>query len=453
MVFTTAPVRRRSTARPVTRDTGIDFVRALCVVVVVLLHGLMVGVTVGPGGAVFANAAEGTAWIVPMTWVFQIMPVFFAIGGFAGASAYRAMRTSGGTARDFVAARVHRLLMPAVFSIAAAGIGLAALAAFGVPEEVVRIAGFHFSQPLWFLGVFLLSQALLPALQAAHDRAPGLSILALAAAAVAVDVVRTSTGVDAVGFLNLAFVWLALQQLGFFLADGRIDALRPRTRVTVMIGAVAVLAVLVAAGVFSPDLLENLNPPTTTLLLLGVAQTMALSLLRGRLRVFSARPGVAAFIRFVTARTMTIYLWHMPVLLALAGLTALGAMAVGMPLPAPSTAAWWLTRPLWIAAVFAAVTLVAVALAAPERRRIPASTPSPARAALAVLIGVAAVVLLLAGGTTTLTALVAAAAMVGALALSRQRATRSESVRARIVDPATAAGIVTIAPSGTRKHS
>ena len=48
---------------PAGRDTAIDFLRAVCVAGVVLLHAIMVGVTVVDGSPVFANASEGSWWI------------------------------------------------------------------------------------------------------------------------------------------------------------------------------------------------------------------------------------------------------------------------------------------------------------------------------------------------------------------------------------------------------
>ncbi len=212
------------------RDTGIDLLRALCVVGVVVLHALMVGVAVSDGTPVFDNASTGTWWIVPVSWLLQVMPLFFVIGGFSGFLAYTASRRRGDTAASFVTARVHRLLGPALVVIGAVGTLLALLLVTGVPAELVAVAGYRYGQPLWFLGVFLLCQALLPAMVAAHRRRPVVALLSLVAASVAVDAVRLTTGVPALGFLNLAFVWLALQQLGFFLADGSIDALGRRTR-------------------------------------------------------------------------------------------------------------------------------------------------------------------------------------------------------------------------------
>lgn len=429
----TAPTSRRPTPSAATRDGGIDLVRAVCVVVVVLLHALMAGVVVDASGPVFVNTADGAAWFAPLTWAVQIMPVFFVIGGFAGALAYRRSRERGGTAVGFVAARTHRLLVPAILAIAAAGVALGMLTVAGVPADLVHIAGFRYSQPLWFLGVFLLCQALLPALVAAHDRAPVRSILALAGAAVLVDVARAATGIDAIGFLNLAFVWLTMQQLGFFLADGRIDALRARTRALAGAGAVAVLVATFVTGVYSPDLFENLNPPTVALVLVGVAQTVLVSLARAPLAALSRRPRVAAFTEFVTARTMTIYLWHMPVLLTMAGVTAMVALAAGFELPAPSSPQWWLTRPVWLAVAIALTALVAVALSKAERRRLARPTRSPALVAHAVVLGLAGVVLLLAGGTSVLTAALAVALV--AVALARVSG-RREAASRPLSDPA-----------------
>lgn len=419
--------------RPTTRDTGIDLVRAGCIGIVVLLHALMVGVTVDRTGPVFENAADNASWFVPLTWIGQVMPVFFVIGGFAGFLAYRRLRDRGGTAVDFVTGRVYRLVLPAVISIAAVGVALATLAMSGVPADLVQIAGFRYSQPLWFLGVFLLCQALLPAFVAAHERAPFRTVLGIAGMAVLVDVIRGVSGIDAVGLLNLAFVWLALQQLGFFLAEGRIDALRRRTRGLAGLAAAAVLAGTFAAGLFSPDLLVNLNPPTTALLLVGVAQTAVLSLARRPITRLSRRPWAEAFTAFVTSRAMTIYLWHMPVLLTMAGVSALLAMNDVLTLPEPSGTGWWLTRPLWLALALVLTAGTAWAFAGAERRRMPQATTSASRVLLAVVLGLVAVVVQLVAGTTVLTAAIAVAAFLSALARVRTRTGPRSAQRRRTV--------------------
>lgn len=411
-----------SAPRKALRDPGVDLVRAACVIGVVLLHAIMVGVVVTDAGPVFTNASDDSWWIVPVSWALQVMPLFFIIGGFAGVLAYRRLREQGGTASGFIAARVHRLLRPALVVVGVAGAALALLSLAGVPPEIVATAGFRYGQPLWFLGVFLLCQALLPALSALHDRAPVRTLAAFGAAALAVDAIRGLSGIEAVGFLNLGFVWLTLQQLGFFLADGALDALSRRTRAVLAGAAATLLLAAFAAGVYSPDLIANINPPTCALLLVGAIHLCLLSRFRERLAAVSRRPRLAAVSSFVNRRTMTIYLWHMPVLLAMAGASAAFALATGAALPAPGSASWWLGRPLWLTAALGLTALAALLAARFEQRPAPAFTGRPLPAAC---LGAASVALLLVAGTSPLTAAVAVLGMLAALRVAAPGGTRS----------------------------
>lgn len=399
------------------RDGAVDLVRALCIAGVVVLHSLMVGVTIGSDGPVFANAGETGSWLVPVSWVLQVMPLFFVIGGFAGITALRRSRRSAENGAFFAAGRVRRLLVPAVVAVGVAGVLLALLGDAGVSPAVVDIAGYRFGQPLWFLGVFLLCQALLPGMARLHESAPLQTIVALFVCALVVDVARTVTGAAGIGFLNLAFVWLAMQQLGFLLADGWIDRLSRSVRGAGVVTALALLGVSFALGFHSPDLVANINPPTTALVLVGIIHTGAFSLLRGRLAAVAAHPGWTRFTRFVSARAMTIYLWHMPVLLTLAGFTALGALGTDSALPAPASADWWLTRPLWLAVALGATALVAMPLSRLETLSIRPVVVRPGGTTAAVILGIGSVVLLLVAGTSPTTALVAVGGWLLALRL------------------------------------
>ncbi len=402
------------------RDTGIDLLRALCVVGVVLLHAIMVGVTVTDSGPVFENASDGTWWITPLSWVLQVMPLFFIIGGFSGLIAYRRAKILGGTATGFVAGRLHRLLRPALFTIGSVGIALLLLTLAGVPADLIATAGFRYGQPLWFLGVFLLCQALLPLFLTAHERAPFLAIGALAVVSVAVDVLRGASGFDGLGFLNLAFVWLTLQQLGFFFADGSIDVLSRRTRALAAAGALAILVGTFVTGLYSPDLVANINPPTAAMLLVGVVHIALVSLYRDRLERFSRRPRAAAFTAFISLRIMTIYLWHMPVLLAMAGASAVGAIVTGFALPELGSVGWWLGRPLWLALALALTAVVAIAFTQFEAGAAPEAHRSGRRIALTTLTGLSAILMLLVFGTSVVTASIAVAMLLMSLRFSRR---------------------------------
>jgi len=420
----TPPVRRAqpSATPPSPRDSSVDVARAWCLVVVVALHSLMVGVSVVDGAPLLENAMDGWPWFAAATWLVQIMPLFFVLGGFSSATQWTKLRARGVPAHDYLAMRLRRLLPSALGAIAVAAATLLALDAAGVPDAMVATAGFRLSQPLWFLGVYLLCTGLVPLMTAAHRTAPRLTLAGLAALVIAVDVVRGATGADAVGFANLLFVWLLVQQLGFWLAEGRFDRVSRRRLVVVAASALALLAALCASGVYSFDLLQNLNPPTFALVLLGVAQLALFQLVRPVLRRVHERRHIASAVGAINTRAMTIYSWHMLVLIGLAGLLLLVG---GETLPAPLTDTWWATRPVWLLAVggvVAAVVAIAGRLETTPARPISRHplAAHPAAAPVALLAAAGAVLAVLLAGSTPATWAVAAVILAASLAVARR---------------------------------
>lgn len=398
--------------------------RSALLVIVVCLHALMAGISVTADGISITNVVEGQAWFVPVSWFVQIMPLFFVLGGFSSHVQWTRMRGRGLSASDYVSARLRRLLVPSLVAIGLTGAVLAGLTMAGVDSDLLATAGYRLSQPLWFLGVYVLCTAFVPVLVAAHEARPTLAIAGLTTIAVAVDVIRGATGVTAVGFLNLLFVWLAIQQLGFWLATGRIDGLSSRARTGIAVSALLAVAYLTVAGPYRGDMFQNLNPPTVCLVVLGVAQVAAFSVLRPRLRRLADAPIASGLIDWIGHRSMTVYLWHMPVIIAVAAaLVALATRGV-IALPEPLTAGWWSTRPLWLLAVCCAVVVVAAVFARFERGGGAALTVGVGarvrrRTALAVVLGAGAVVVVLVTGFSVLGAATAVVAITWSLALVR----------------------------------
>ncbi|WP_448811453.1 acyltransferase family protein [Agromyces bauzanensis] len=342
------------------RDVVVDLARVACVLLVVVIHLLMIGVGLDASGAiVVSRPLEAQPWFDAATWVGQIMPLFFALGGFTGLTSWRSLQRRGGTAADFIRARTMRLATPALalFAFFAVVLGAATLA--GVDPALLETVAAGTGTPLWFLAAFLLAQCLVPLLARLHERAPWVTLATLAGAAVLVDAVRVATGVVDVGLLNLVFVWGFAQQLGFWYADGWF---RRRTSPRLVgLAATAYLLVWpgVEAGWYSPDMLTNLNPPTVPLMLLGVAQVSLLSLLHAPLKLLMSSRAAQAAVFLIGSRAMTLYLWHLPVIIVIAGLSLLVPGAA----PEPASAAWWAGRPVVFVVVLAVVWLVSVPLA------------------------------------------------------------------------------------------
>src|SRR5919197_1041004 len=98
---------------PDSRDRYVDFLRVFSLGTVIVGHWLMAVLLVGDNGAITAgNALAIMPTLQPLTWVFQVMPLFFLVGGFSHATALR----RGGAYSEFIRSRAARLLIPtAVF--------------------------------------------------------------------------------------------------------------------------------------------------------------------------------------------------------------------------------------------------------------------------------------------------------------------------------------------------
>lgn len=420
------PAAASAAVRP-GRDTAVDFVKALCLVVVVGLHAMMAGFTLDDEGLAITNALDGHPIFAWSTWAVQVMPLFFLLGGFSSLTQWRRLRGAGVSGSDYVRMRITRLVRPAVLLFALVGLTLAVLALTGLPGEVLAEVGFRIGQPLWFLAVYIGCAGLVPWMTALHERAPRLTLAALLLAVVAVDSVVAATGLELIGALNLLFVWVLIQQLGFAYADGIIGRL-PRWALFVL-GAAAFALLLFLTTIFgySTDMYENLNPPTVCILVLGVAQLMLFAAMHPWLQSLADRPRVARIGLWVNANSMTIYLWHVPVIV----LVVVVMLISNLPFPEPLSAEWWQTRPLFLVAIGVALVPIVMLVRQFDRSRLDErEVPmSPLLAVTKVVLGVAGVTTILVVGFTP-----AAGAALGVLLLAL--AVQLRGRRRAVVEPA-----------------
>lgn len=368
-------------ATPADRDRVVDLVRGAAMLVVAMGHWIIAVVTVGPdGGIVGSNALAEVPLLQRLTWVLQVMPLFFLVGGVANATSWRSATRRGDPWGTWMRGRVDRLVRPTAVFVAAWTVLALALTATGlVASEVLALGATLVAVPLWFLAVYVVVVALTPVGLRLHDRFGFAVPVALSAIAVLVDVAHR-VGVPAIGWTAFLLVWLVPQHLGFAWLDGRYDSGRTLGPMLVLAGLGA-LVLLTSVGPYPVSMVgvpgeaaSNNSPPTPALIALTVLQLGLLLTARRRLDSWLRRPRVWAGVVMVTARAMTVYLWHLTALVAVAALL----VAPGyLHTPAAGTAAWWATRPLWVGLLTLALIPIVVVAGRVERgpsRAQPAST-------------------------------------------------------------------------------
>ena len=377
MHLTTA--RDLAAATPAARNRVVDLLRAAAILVVVLGHWLLAAVVLRDGELVVGHLLELAPWTHPLTWVFQVMPVFFLVGGYANALSWRSAVRRGETYAGWLRARLRRLLTPVVPLLVAWLVVSSVAYAAGVPGATLRTASQVALVPTWFLAAYVVVCAVAPATLWLWERIGWWSVIAGLAVGCVVDLVSIGTDTLAVGFANYVVVWATVHQLGYAWLDGRLAGTRRRLGLAA-VGLVGTV-VLVWAGPYPVSMIgldgavvNNSYPTRVTLGFLGLLQAGVVLALEPVLARWLERPRPWAATVLVNTRIMTIYLWHLTAMVGVIGLSLL-LDGVGLGVE-PLTRGWWLTRPLWWAGL-GLVTLGLVALVGRFETPVPDDSPAP----------------------------------------------------------------------------
>ena len=386
---------RVDAATPASRNRVVDFLRAAAITVVVLGHWTIIAVD-ADGGIQPHGVLDGARWTHPLTWLFQVMPIFFLVGGYSNALSWRSARRKDLSYGQWLRTRLRRLGIPLIpLLLAWLVIGVVAVVA-GAPHVTVQLASQMALIPTWFLAAYLMVILVAPPCLVLWERFGWFSILGGVALAGAVDALSLVTDQPLLGYPNYLLVWAAFHQVGYAWLDGRLSG-AGRRLLLAAIGLVGLL-LLVLVGPYpvsmitsAADDISNSSPTRITMAFLGMLQAGLVLSLEKPLTALLRRPGLWFLTVLVNQRIMTWFLWHLTVMVGLAHLLlALDARAV---LPEPLTGLWWATRPVWALVLLALTGLVVLVMGRFEDPRAD-DRPAPAAwksvlAAVTVIAGLA----------------------------------------------------------------
>jgi Acyltransferase family len=343
---------------PPERNRYVDFLRALSILAVVSGHWLVAAPYMKDGAVQGGHLLGIIPWTVWLTWGFQVMPIFFLVGGFSNGVSWAANRRNGGSFADWFGSRVQRLINPVLPLFLIWTLFAVFGTAMGVERTIVKLAAQLALIPVWFLSVYLIISALVPFSHAAWKHFGMASFWGLVAGAVAVDVASLKFEVPSINFLNFLFVWLAIHQLGYAWNAGRFAS--PAKAVLLGIDGLIALGLLVYFGPYPVAMigvpgsgLSNSMPPTLALLALGITQTGFALALEPAARRMLENMALWTGTVMLNGMIMTVYLWHLTAfVLVMVAAWTLGGIGLNVD---PGSSAWWLARPIWFALYIAAL--------------------------------------------------------------------------------------------------
>jgi hypothetical protein len=337
------------------RDPFVDFVRGASLVIVVLWHWVFTVVVWQPDGPHASNPIGFTSGMYLVTWLLQVMPLFFFVGGWAHTVALNRYLAEGrGSVWSFTFQRIASLSRPAI-ALAVFWWVAGTLIATAFDVEWTGRAVLLILSPLWFLVVYVLLVAMLPLTTWLHRRFDILVLVWGLGLAALVDVGRFRYGWDGLGWFNMILVWGLCHQIGFFY-DRLVRASRT-VAWSLAFGGLFALSALVFSGLYPGSMvgvpgerLSNMAPPTVCIaallvLQVGVALLLrpwVLERLRTRQRWQRANDGMNRV-------SLPLYLFHstgMAVWVVIVYRIVGFNRAFGMVPDVRIDAVWWLSRPL-----------------------------------------------------------------------------------------------------------
>ena len=350
-VPTAAPPAARSSVSdladqtPASRDRTVDLLRAAAIAVVVLWHWVFsITHRNGDGNFTMPNPLAEVPGSWALTWVLQVMPLFFVIGGYADLAAWTSAQRRGEGSVAFLRSRARRLLLPPAAMVGAwAAFEAGRVLLFSAARSVLTW-GMVVFVPLWFLAIYAVTTALVPLTVRLHRRFGWRAAAVLVLAPLPVDRMR-GAGAGWLAVPGMILVFVACHQLGYLWRDRQV----PNPAVLAA-GAGGVLALLTTVGGYErsmvaiPGSTSNMFPTTVCIAVLGAFQLGLVLWARPALERLTARRRVWLAVIGVNGIAMTIFTWHMTAWM----IAAVAWERLVGPLGGTADAAWWSTRPVWI---------------------------------------------------------------------------------------------------------
>ena len=329
------------------RNRYIDFLRAFSLLVVVAWHWVFTIVRWQHDGPHATNPIGFTTGLWAATWLLQVMPLFFYIGGYAHLLSWRRAQSRHERIWPFVFRRLRGLAAPAV-ALLVVWLALGAVLGAIYDLDWIRRAVILVISPLWFLAVYLMLVALLPLSLWLHERFDTIVLVFMMGIAGAVDIVRFRHDLEWLGLVNMIVVWGLCHQLGFFY--DRLVAATRRNDWTLLWGGLFGLAGLVGSGLYPGSMVgvpgerSNMAPPTLCIVALVLFQAGVVEVLRPWMERRLDRPRWMRVTEVINRFSMPLFLFHTT---GMALHRAVRYAVAGERNEAREpTLWWWLYRPL-----------------------------------------------------------------------------------------------------------
>jgi len=340
---------------PVDRNRYVDLLRAISISAVVLGHWLIAAPAFMGGIASMDHLLQiqpNSQWL---TWLFQVMPVFFFVGGYSNGVSWDGAQAKGLDYSYWLESRLKRLLGPVIpLVLLWTVLGIVGFVV-GLPEKMIQVGSQISLVPTWFLAIYFVIVMFVPITRALWRKLGLLSVILPFLMAVVGDLIYFNTDFKWYGWFNYFFIWGAVHQLGYAWQQGRFSGVKPSLCLAISAGTLLVLLTqfgpypISLIGVPGADF-SNTTPPKLPLIALGLTQIGLLLALEGPARRWLAGARAWTATVLVNGIIMPIFLWHSTVMILVIG-ACFWLLPIVLSVQ-PGSVQWWAYRPVWVVVYF-----------------------------------------------------------------------------------------------------
>ena len=278
------------------------------------------------GGELFINNLSGSSQsYIVITWFTAGMSLFFFSMGFNNLIAWYSNVGRDGSQWNYLVDRINTLLGPVLVWIFTSTIVLNILSRsetfpsyLTTVEDGIMPSIEFMLWPLWLVSIYVVMVLFAPLTIFLHKKYPYATVLTLFTLTILVDNIDFSLNFSYIKLFNYLFFWIAVHQVGYFYADGKIQQININVFRYITVFSYgyhfyqsAVSDEYLSLASYRLLTINNEDPPTTFYLIASIGLISLVFTLKNFIEKMLSNNKLWLLVSHIHANIYTIYLWHL----------------------------------------------------------------------------------------------------------------------------------------------
>ena len=309
----------------ISRERFIDFTKVIGLLFLIVNSFLFLRLEESSGELFVTNLSAESQSLIVISWFTAGMSLFFFSMGFNNLIAWYSNVGRDGSQWNYLVDRINTLLGPVLVWIFSSTVVLNILSRSSnfpnyltTSEDGIMPSIEFILWPLWLVSIYLVMVLFAPLTIFLHKKYPYATVLILLTTTVLVDNIEFSLNFSYIKLFNYLFFWIAIHQLGYFYADGKIQEVNVNVfrYLTVfsygyLFYQISVSNKYLSLASYRLSSLNNEDPPTTFYLVASIGLISLAFTLKNLIDKMLSNQKIWLLISHIHANIYTIYLWHL----------------------------------------------------------------------------------------------------------------------------------------------